>query len=120
MQKIPIVLAVWPRMFRDALQALIDSEPDLEIVDDVLDPVDLLLAVKESGAQVVVMTVPISDETPPVCTHLLAEFPDLTVIGICPEAQTAVTYRNAIDIGLLGALSIQEVVAAIRRAPCGL
>lgn len=115
--KIRILLAVSPPMFGEALRQSLALEPDLEVVDEVFDPIDLMLAVRETEAHVVVITVPFSDETPGVCTHLLSEFPDLTVIGVCPEVHSAVTYRNSIEIEPLAAFSLPDMLSAIRGAP---
>lgn len=114
MRKVQVLLAVAPRMLRDLLRNRIEAEPDLEVVDEVLDPVDILLAVKQTAADVVLVTVPVSDATPPLCTHLLAEFPDLVVIGLWPEAQSAVTYRNTLDIEPLNRAFYKDIVGAIR------
>lgn len=119
MHRIAVLLSVSPRMFRDALRTMIQAEFDLDVVDEVLHPIDLLLAVGESGADVVVLTVPASGGTPPICTHLLSEFPELTVIAICPEAGTAVTYRSPIEGEPIG-LTCSDVIAAIRTASCSL
>jgi hypothetical protein len=105
-------------MLRDLLRSRIEAEPDIEVADEVLHPVDVLLAVKQTGADVVLVTVPVSDATPPLCTHLLAEFPDLVVIGLWPEAQTAVAYRNALDIEPLNHAFYEDIVGAIRTATC--
>jgi hypothetical protein len=107
-------------MLRDLLRNRIEAEPDLEVADEALDPVDVLLAVKETGADVVLVTVPISDATPPLCTHLLTEFPDLVVIGLWPEAQAAVAYRSAIDIEPLHGLFYEDIVGAIRAVKCNM
>ena len=118
MRKVQVLLAVAPRMLRDLLRNRIEAEPDLEVAEAVLDPVDVLLAVKETGADVVLVTVPVSDATPPLCTHLLAEFPGLIVIGLWPEAQSAVAYRNTLDIEPLDGLHYKDLVGAIRTAFC--
>jgi len=117
-RKIQVLLAVVPRMLRDLLRTRIEAEPDLEIADEVLDPVDVLLAVQQTAADVVLITVPISDATPPLCTHLLTEFPDLVVIGLWPDAKSAVTYRSTIDIQPLRGLQYEDIVGAIRTSIC--
>lgn len=116
MRKIQVVLAVAPRMLREPLRMLLEGESDLQIADEVLDPVDLLMAVKDAEANVVIMTVPDAEEIPAICTHLLTEFPDLLVIGISSTANRAFTYRSTIDCEPLSGLMLEDVVTAIRTA----
>ncbi len=116
MRKIQVVLAVAPRMLREPLRMLLEGESDFQIADEVLDPVDLLMAVKDTEANVVIMTVPDAEAIPSICTHLLTEFPDLLVIAISSKANQAFTYRSRIDCKPLSGLMFEDVVTAIRSA----
>ena len=114
--KLQILLAVEPPMLRDALRTLIQREPDTEIVDEVLDPIEILLYVKATEANLVIVTIPEREELPAICTHLLAEFPELVVIGICNESHRACTFRNTIDTQHHSLVSINDVILAMRTA----
>ena len=102
----------------------------MEIECEVLDPIDLLLAVKDTEADVVVMNLSESQRTPEICTHLLTEFPDLLVIdgqqrltslyavmrGVRVKRQSFAEERIHIAFCPLDS-SFQVADAAIRRDP---
>ena len=88
MKKIKILLANRPRMVREVVRELIEREEDMEVVGEVLDPLDLLLAVRETEADAVVMALKGSEE-PGLCSHLLAEYPDLTIVGVASGGESA-------------------------------
>ena len=91
-----VVLAVKPQLLRELLRRVIEEKSEMEIECEVFDPIDLLLAVKDTEADVVVMNLSESHRTPEICTHLLTEFPDLLVIGISAQSDRAYAYRSAI------------------------
>ncbi len=118
MSVIRIVLAVEPPMFSEVLRLRLEDEWDLEVVDEVFDPLDALLSVAETDADVVVLTVSEPAKTPAICTHLFAEFPDLLAIGVCPETNRAWAYHGSADSEELPDVLLRDVVAAIRTAEC--
>lgn len=61
--------------------ALISEQSDMVIVGVAQTPVDLLLEVKRTDADVVVLELG-DDTTPGLFSHLFAEFPRLVVLGI--------------------------------------
>jgi len=86
--KLRILLANRPRMLREMVRKIIEDEQDMEVVGEVLAPVDLLVAVRETKAHAVILTMRGSEE-PGLCSHLLAEYPDLTILGLAFEGQKA-------------------------------
>jgi hypothetical protein len=81
---IRVILALGPTILQRLLRDLIEREEGVEVVDETDDPVDLLMAVRRTEANVVLIAWPKSGEMPGICTHLLLEFPELLVIGL-PE-----------------------------------
>lgn len=65
----------------------------MEVVGETLDPLEVLLEVRRTEADVVITSLPASGE-PSISSHLLAEFPQLVVIGLAPEGERAVLYRQ--------------------------
>lgn len=94
-EQIRILLAVHPRMLREVLTGLLAQAPDIEVVGQVDDPVELLVAVQQSEANVVVMASK-SGEMPPVCSHLFCEYPGLLVVVIATDTDQAQVYRQEI------------------------
>ena len=88
MKKIKILLANRPRMMREVVRKMIDVQPDMEVVGEVPDPVELLVAVKETEADAVILDLEDSEE-PGTASHLLAAYPDLTILGLAANGKKA-------------------------------
>jgi DNA-binding NarL/FixJ family response regulator len=113
--KIKVVLAINPGLLRDFLRELIQCQTDMEVVGEVVDPVNLLLAVGETDADVVVVTLAASGEAPGICSHLLTEYPQLFILALSPERERAFLWRQSVSEEQLSIESDEEIVAAIRR-----
>ncbi len=87
-EKIRILLVDDHVILRAGLRALLGTEPDMEVVGEVLDPLDLLVAVKEMEADAVILAVKDSEE-PGLCSHLLAEYPNLAILCLALEGKSA-------------------------------
>ncbi len=88
MGKIRILLANRPQMMRELVREMISRQNDMEVVGEVLNPVDLLVAVKEAEAHAVILALGDSGEMG-LCSHLLAEFPNLAVLGLASHGERA-------------------------------
>jgi len=112
-KKARIVLALDSPMLRELLGNLIQREDGMEVVADVADPMDLLFGVDLSEVDAVIHAWPESHEMPGICTHLLAEYPDLLVLGIPPDAQSVYACRQEITTTTLPGNKLDEVIAQI-------
>ncbi|MFQ5881375.1 MAG: hypothetical protein ACE5I9_02720 [Candidatus Methylomirabilales bacterium] len=99
---------------------MIERQDDMEVVGEVLHPVDLLVAVRETEADVLILALKNSEE-PGLCSHLLTEHPNLTILGLTYEGKSAFIEqlcplrREIIDP------SEAKILSALRhatRAPC--
>ncbi len=88
MGKIRILLANRPRLIREVVREIIDDQPDMEVVREVLDPLDILLGVMETKADAVILALKGSEESG-LCSHLLAEYPNLTILCLAFEGESA-------------------------------
>jgi len=114
-KKIKIVLANRPRMMREVVKQMIDSQPDMEVVGEVLDPVDLLVAVRDTQADAVILDLEDSKE-PGLTSHLLAEYPNLTILGLAANGKTAfIRPRRQEILDPTGAKILTALREAIRR-----
>jgi hypothetical protein len=50
MQKIKVMLASRPKMLSDVIRNIIENQPDMIMVDDVINPIILLFAMREIPA----------------------------------------------------------------------
>ena len=113
MSKIRVLLALDSPLLRELLRKLIDREPDIEVVDEVDDPVDLLLGADLANVNAVVHAWP-SAQMPGICTLLLGEYPDLLLVGIPRGAECAYACRQAIATTPLPNASLDDLIKTIR------
>jgi len=92
----------------------VTSTAEMVLVAEANHPIELLLTVQEELPDVVIMSAVATDDPPPICTHLLTEFPDLLVISICPKTHRATTYRSAIETDTLPGTTLRDVISTIR------
>ena len=81
---------------RDLLQGVIERWDNMLVVGEAFDPIDLLLTVNETEADVVIMGHPDADSMPGICTHLLTEYPILLILIISTIDQRAFLYERKI------------------------
>lgn len=112
---VKVLLANAPEALPTDLATLLQQQSDIEVVGTVLDPVDLLVAVGDTQADVVVMPLPDSGEMPGVCSHLLHEYPQLLILALSPARTRACVYRQAITVEPLADISDEGILRAVRR-----
>ncbi len=117
MKKIRVLLANRPRMMREVVKELIERQEDMEVVGEVLDPLGLLVAVRETEADAVILGVMDSEE-PGLCSHLLAEYPNLTILGLASDGKTAFIRPRRQEIDDPSEESILGALRHAIRAPC--
>ncbi|HEX3033578.1 MAG TPA: hypothetical protein VHT73_00390 [Thermodesulfobacteriota bacterium] len=115
-QQVKILLAIEPEEFRKRLKALIQQQTDMKVVGEVLDPIELLLKVNETQADIVVLTLPEPGSEPGIITHLFAEFPQVLVLAISSVCEEAFLFQQIISREQLPGKSGEDVLVALRRA----
>src|SRR5438105_3857746 len=102
-----------PRLFW--LTQLIGRQADMEVVaDDLENPIDVLLAVRETGADVLVFRLPEAIEEPGICINLLSEYPRLLILGLSPKYDRAFLYQQSMSKQALPEVSGRSILNAIR------
>lgn len=120
MKKIRVLLANRPRMMREVVRKTIEHQEDMKVVGEVLDPLGLLMAVRKTGADVVILALKGSEE-PGLCSHLLAEYPNLTILGLAPQGESAFIDQLRPHRQEISDPSEANILSALRhaiRAPC--
>lgn len=120
-KKIRIVLANQPRMARQVVREMIDGQHDMEVVREARSRFDLLLAVRETHADAVILGAG-NSEIPGLCSHLLAEYPGLTILALGIEGGRAFVEQLCPSRREIVNPSRENVLAALREAisePCG-
>jgi DNA-binding NarL/FixJ family response regulator len=112
--KTRVLLAIESPLLRQLLGNRIQQEGDLELVGEITDPIDILVAVRETETDVVVQSWPESEEIPAIATHLFAEYPHLVLVGLSPDFDRICVCRQVIETSVLALPGFQEIVDAIR------
>lgn len=113
MQKIKVLLASRPKMLSDVIWNIIERQPDMTMVGEVVDPIKLLYATRETAVDVVIVTPLKANGEPKICSHLLAEHPRLKIIALMAEGKRACLYEKGsrqISIDEPSAESIIDII----------
>ena len=113
--RIRVLLATKSRELCEPLRSLIQSQMDMEIVGEAFSPVGLLLAVDQTKADVAIIEMLDSDQNPGICSHLLAEYPDLLILALTPERESAYLFCQKIIKEPLCEASDEDILLAIRQ-----
>jgi DNA-binding NarL/FixJ family response regulator len=102
-----------------ALETILRSQPDVEVVGEPTDPLGVLVAVRETNADALVLELEQREEAG-VLSHLLAEFPDLTVLTLLPSGEAFIEQRCAHrwSVDDLSPGGLLEALRRAVRAPC--
>ena len=115
MRSIKVLLANDPLILREVVREIIARQPDMEVVGEILDPLGVLLAVKETEADVVVIGLRDSEE-PGLVSHLLAECPYVTVLGLASHGDTAIIVQMCLWRKEIVDPSAVNILRALRNA----
>jgi DNA-binding NarL/FixJ family response regulator len=116
MPKIKVMLASRPKMLSDVIQNIIERQPDMILIGEVVDPIKLLFATREKAVDVVIVTPLKSNGEPKICSHLLAEHPQLKVLTLSSEGEIAYLYQSAVPRIRIDEPCGKSIVSAIREA----
>ncbi len=117
MTKIRVLLANRPRLMREVVREIIERQDDMEVVGEVLDPLDILMAVREAEVDAVILALKGSEDTG-LCSHLLAQYPDLTILGLPTDGKTAFLRPRRIEIVDASDQCILDALRQAIRSPC--
>lgn len=115
-QLVKILMVDVPSGLRNLLQDVIQSQEKMLVVGEAFDPIDLLLTVNETDADVVIMGHPQADSMPGICTHLLTEFPILLILIVSTIDQRAFLYRRKITQEEVSYTIPEDLIARVNEA----
>ena len=116
MRKIKVMLASRPKMISEIIRNIIERQPDMTMIGDVIDPIKLLFATRETSVDVVIVTPLKANGEPKICSHLLAEHPRLKVVTLSSKGDDAYLYQSGIPKLRIDEPSGQSILRAIREA----
>jgi hypothetical protein len=108
-----VLVAVEPQWMREVLCASLARDGRIAVASQAADPLEVLASAARVEAGVVIVTSSESAGIPSLATHLFAEFPEITVIGICRQTGEVRAHRQVVTSRTISAESIDQLVAAI-------
>jgi DNA-binding NarL/FixJ family response regulator len=114
--KIKVLLASRPKLLSEVIRYLVARQPDMEVVSEVLDPIELLLAVKATNADVVIVTPLPANGEPHICTQLLAAYAQLKIVTQSAKGEAAYLYQSGSPRRRIEEPSEQLILGAIRES----
>ena len=116
MKKIKVMLASRQKMLSDVLRNMVEHQPDMELVREVLDPIELLFVARKTPVDVVIITPINSEGEPRICRLLLAEHPKLKAITLSAKGDIAFLYQSNSRKKRIDEPSGQSILDAIRES----
>jgi DNA-binding NarL/FixJ family response regulator len=113
--RIRVVLAGMPRMLRDVFSQVLADQPDMEVVGDLTDVLDLLPAAAQTRSDVAILGLRDAG-FPSICARLLDQHPRIKILGVTPDGRRACLYELRPSEVPVGDVSPAGVLAAIRAA----
>jgi DNA-binding NarL/FixJ family response regulator len=114
--KIKVLLASRPKLLSEVIRYLVARQPDMEVVSEVLDPIELLLAVKSTSADVVIVTPLPANGEPHICTQLLAAYAQLKIVTQSAKGEAVYLYQSGSPKQHIEEPSEQLILGAIRES----
>jgi len=114
MHKIKVLLAIRPRMLSEVVRHTVARQPDMEVVDELIDPFGLLLALRATPAEVVITTPGDTDREPRLDSALLAAYPHLKIMALSATGDTAVLYEAGALTQRIDEVGEESLLRAIR------
>jgi DNA-binding NarL/FixJ family response regulator len=116
MHKINIMLSSRPRLLSDVMRNLIERQPDMIIVGDVIDPIKLIFALQVTPADVVIITPHKANGAPRICDQLLKEYPKLTILILTQESESVYIFKSGLHRKRIERPSEQIIIDVIRES----
>ena len=115
MQEIRVVLAGMPRMLREIVCALVREQPDMLIVAESETTNDLYALARFTRADVLILGAE-GNELPAIGRRVVNRVPHLKVLAVGAEGRHVWLYELRPHEQLIGEISPEQLVAAIRDA----
>ena len=104
-------------MLSEVIRTMIEQQPDMVVVTEVYDPIELLFAVKEILVDVIIIIIPVKvNGMPKICRRLLIEKPLLKIMTITTEGKSAILYQSDCPDTQIDKPSKQTVIDVIRKS----
>jgi len=99
MEKVTRVLvANRPKLMREVILTALADQPGVEIVGEVSDESDILLQVRATLPDLLVIALDENELRPPICDQVLREHPELRIIAVASRKNRTLYFWASFDI----------------------
>jgi DNA-binding NarL/FixJ family response regulator len=95
---------------------MIEHQSDMEVVGEVLDPLQLVQVSIQTPVDVVIITPFSANGKPKICHMLLAEHPHLKIVTQSEKGESTYLYQSGVIRKRIDEPSGQSILDAIRKA----
>jgi len=116
MPKIKVMFSSRPKLLSEVIRNLIERQPDMQVVGEVIDPIELIFALREKPVDVVIITPHRTDGDPRICIKLLKEHPKLRILMLTGESEAVYIFRAGSRRELIEKPSEQIIIDVIHES----
>jgi len=110
---IVVLLAQLPPAVRETLKEVFTGQADMRVVVAENGPVEVLVAAGQTGAGVVILGMD-DDELPGIASHLLDQYPRLTILAVGADSRHVFLYQLRPQLVPLGELDSRQLLQVVR------
>ena len=119
-----VLVANRPKLMREVILTALADQPGVEIVGEVSDESDILLQVRATLPDLLVVALDENELRPPICDQVLREHPELRIIAVASRKNRTLYFWASFDIhctdietSLAGIMSVVHQPAESGRTP---
>jgi chemotaxis response regulator CheB len=119
-----VLVANRPKLMREVILTALADQPGVEIVGEVSDESDILLQVRATLPDLLVIALDENELRPPICDQVLREHPELRIIAVASRKNRTLYFWASFDIhctdietSLAGIMSVVHQPAESGRTP---
>lgn len=98
MKNIRVLVANRPRLIRELVLATVGDQPDIEIVGEIQDEMDIEDAIATTRPDFLIVALEKSNRLSVICDLVLQNHPQLKVIAIAPDRNSTMFYWASLEI----------------------
>jgi len=116
MHQINVMFSSRPKLLSEIIRNLIENQPDMKVVGEVIDPIELLFALRVTPADVVIITPVKTNGDPRICGQLLKEHPQLIILMLTDKSEAAYIFQSGQSRKRIERPSHQLILDSIRKS----
>ena len=115
MDKVRVLVANRPRLMREAVRTALSRHPDMEVVAEIEDELDILPAIERTQAHCLIVAQEEFAKRPPICDFVFDKYPHMKILAVASGSDDSVFYWVSMEVRLSRIETSEEgVINALR------